>query len=198
MIFRSTNRQIIAFLVVLIILPSLLLAQQCKIKFGNDDGVCKPSRECLGAAVESNNNNCGTTNICCVDDVKVTIAEDKHMPKSTFLKLVGNTSRNDAMYSYFVQSMQLAGVNTGSNADYKMCTYLSQIVGESKVFERLESRYIDRDDDVEFGNSDIGDGEKWQGRGALYVRGKKDYELCNKANNIYSILIFEKKYKNKI
>lgn len=192
MVCNNRLKLLLVVSVLFITMPSLLLAKKvknCKTKFGgkDDTGTCMAIRDCKGAALEPYKKDCDKNTICCVNDRTVTIAEDKRMTKSTFLKLVGNTPRNDAMYNYFVQSMPLASVSSGANVEFKMCAFLAQIVGESKVFERMESRYVDSDKDADFGNSDAGDGEKYQGRGGLYVRGKKDYEACAKANNIYSI-----------
>jgi hypothetical protein len=173
----------------LITLPALIVSQQtCNNKFGSSriPGECRPVKDCRGAHLESNNSSCGNVNKCCMEDITVNVAPNNRLTKNIFLKLIGNTSRNDAMYNYFVQSLPLAGVSTGSNADYKMCAYLAQIWGETNGLENMESRLIDEDDDRDLGNNEKGDGETWQGRGGIMVRGKTNYDLANKADSRYS------------
>jgi hypothetical protein len=192
---------ILKVVVLLITLPGILLSepqfldQLCLNAYGSEEiwGVCKRVENCLGAAFHPSFRCNDYQSICCIDDKDPPIlAEDPQLTKLIFLKIVGDTPRNAAMYSYFVESLQLANLTTTSwrwRAE-KKCAYLSQVVGETKSFEKLESGKPDADVDEDLGNTEIGDGSLWQGRGGIMVRGKNAYELANEAKDRYGINCF--------
>ncbi|CAF0704553.1 unnamed protein product [Brachionus calyciflorus] len=147
---------------------------KCKTTYGSPlDGECKLVDECTGAAMKG---NCANNLICCVPDIAKTVAENSFIKKSLFLKYVNNTARNNALYGFFVESMTSAGV--GGNI-YKAAAYFAQLVGESNYFRNLESGVIDSDTNADFGNNQTGDGSNFQGRGAILLRGRSNYQLAN-------------------
>lgn len=135
-------------------------------------GECKSVDQCAGAVLRG---NCSGSSICCIRDNAKTDTQNSIITKNIFLKLVNNTVRNNALYSYFAESMNLAQINT----EYKAAAYFSQLVGESDFFRNLESGLIDSDSDNDLGNNVTGDGTKYQGRGAILLRGKTNYLLAN-------------------
>lgn len=163
------------FVVILATLRSID-CQACLNTYGNNrlNGTCKSVQDCTGAALIG---DCSSqTMVCCVDDRTVQVAEHKKLTKRLFLKLVGNTTRNNAMYNYVVESMKLAAIE-GKNEDFKIAAYLAQLVGETNYFQKLESGIIDGDED-----QDQNDKKTYQGRGGILIRGKANYELANKSS----------------
>ena len=128
-------------------------------------GDCMLVDDCTGAAVEG---NCSTSGfICCIAESSPPPdkAENKIITKDIFLKIAGNTKRNQAIYNYFVESLEMANITT----EYQAAAYLSQLIGESKYFKSMESS----------GYNLTGDSLKFRGRGAILLRGKTNYELAN-------------------
>ncbi|CAF0917121.1 unnamed protein product [Brachionus calyciflorus] len=134
----------------------LISAQKCKNQYGKNkyDGECMEVSACTGAALIS---NCpGVNRVCCIADNKPSSFEYTLLKKSIFLKTFGNTTRNNVIYHYLVESIQASQKNT----EYKLAAYISQLAGETKTFEQLE------------------------GRGGIYLKGKKNYELAQTALKI--------------
>jgi hypothetical protein len=151
-------------------------SQACTNTYGNKlNGLCQSVDQCTGAAFIG---NCTNANfICCMEDKTIQIAENKKLTKRMFLKLVGNTTRNNAMYNYVVESMNLATIS-GRSEDFKIAAYLSHLVGETSYFRKIESGIIDKND-VE--------SEMYQGRGGILIRGKSNYELANNSTRYSKI-----------
>lgn len=172
---------LLLYITVLASILSLARLETCKNKFGSENsGECMIVDNCKGAALVGNctNNN----QICCISDPnpQPTIPTVNNFGKNVFLKLVGNTPRNDYLYNFVINSMQLAGILSGSNSDHKLATYLAQTVGESNYFKNLESNvYDDPDFDNILGNNQAGDGQRFLGRGGILVRGRENYILAN-------------------
>ena len=148
----------------------------CISQQGNLKGKCLNVDECIGAALIG---NCSKQNeICCVDD-KPSATKDKNnfISRAVFLKIVGNTTRNNALFGYFVESMPLAQIND----NYQAAAFLSQLSGESKNFRLLESDKPERDINPDIGNDQIGDGLKYKGRGAILLKGKLNYHKAKNA-----------------
>ena len=178
----------LAFIQILLI--SFVFSQQeinCKNKYGSDqDGVCTTVEECTGAALTGNCKN--PKQICCIEEnVRIQIAEDKILTQSLFLKIAGNSTRNRAFYTYFVDSMKRANISVARDKYgeqpniYRRAAFFSQLVGESDFFRKLESNKIDSDVDLSLGNNQPGDGSRYQARGAILLRGKSNYELAQKS-----------------
>ncbi|CAF0813157.1 unnamed protein product, partial [Brachionus calyciflorus] len=158
----------------------LISAQKCKNLFGKTkyDGECMEVRSCTGAALSG---DCTASNlICCIADVKPSTFESSLLKKSTFLTTFGNTTRNNVIYHFLAESIQASKINN----EYQLAAYLSQLVGETQTFEQLESKTNESDLDSSIGNSEPGDGSLYRGRGAIYLKGKKNYELAQTALKI--------------
>ncbi|RNA15112.1 collagen alpha-1(XII) chain-like [Brachionus plicatilis] len=151
---------------------------ECLSKYGNPlEGKCMLVDNCTGAALDG---NCGSGLICCIPDkAPLNIAENGFITKALFFKIVGKTLRTEALYGYFVQSLQEADADSKI---YKAAAFLSQLIGESNFFKNLESRVIDSDFNINLGNNATGDGTFYQGRGAILLRGKSNYFLANATN----------------
>ena len=148
----------------------------CKSRYGGQQlsGVCSSFESCAGAVLEGDCKAAGQ--VCCVKETVTTPkTADPRITKTLFLKLVGNTARNQVLYHFFADSLASAGLNN----DYKKSAYLAQLVDESDYFRRLESGIIDRDTDPALGNNQAGDGSRFQGRGGIHLRGRSNYQLAN-------------------
>jgi len=139
-----------------------------KIKY---NGTCKSVDECTGAAFKGNCQNL----ICCIPEITNQPNQaDGLITKAIFLKIAGNTTRNAALYGFFVQSLKTANIND----QYKAAAYFSTLIGESNFFRELESKVNDQDVNADLGNNASGDGLLYRGRGAILVRGKTNYQLA--------------------
>lgn len=183
--------QAILFTAILLTASSLVRSQTCRNANGGSTpriGVCNWIEQCQGAALTPPPGNCTTGQICCIAENALNIAANQVLTKAIFLRLVSDTPRNNFLYDYIVQSMQLAGVSVGTGQardSFKIAAYLSQIVGESDYFKKLESNVLnDPDNDPLLGNNQTGDGRFFQGRGAILVRGRENYEIANKSTSL--------------
>ncbi len=89
---------------------------------------------------------------CCIDDIKASdVSESKLISRELFLKIAGNTTRNQALYNFFVESMVDANITTV----FQAAAYLSQLLGESKYFKSIESLQIENDYDARLGNNQV-------------------------------------------
>ena len=142
-------------------------------------GTCQNIDECTGAAISSN--DCSSSQTCCFNDQTPasTNVENKDLTLDIFLKVVGDTKRNRALYFYFVDSMKDANIVT----NYEKAAYLSQLIGESKYFKKIESVIMERDDDKQLGNTKKGDGITYRGRGGILTRGRLNYQRANNRLN---------------
>ena len=152
------------------------LMTDCSNDFGGEKhiGECKPVEDCKYAALQG---NCLNSFICCIPDrgSPPSIAENSFIKKNIFLKLVGNTPRNNELYNYFAQSMNEADIYN----QYKAAAYFATLVGETNYFKDLELKASDPDFNDDLGNSETTDGSKYRGRGAISLRGKSNYILAN-------------------
>lgn len=146
----------------------------CLSKYGNPlNGTCMAVDNCTGAALEG---NCGLNLICCIPDKSPIINSNNLITKDLYFRLLGKTRRTEALYGFFVKSLQSANVH---DQIYKAAAYFSQLIGESNYFRDFESRVVDSDFNVDLGNNKTGDGSFYQGRGAILLRGKTNYMLAN-------------------
>ncbi|CAF0961359.1 unnamed protein product [Brachionus calyciflorus] len=81
---------------------------------------------------------------------------------------------NTVLYHFIAKSIQVSKIDNA----YKISAYLSQIADETNNFEQLESLKIESDFDSTIGNSKLGDGSLYKGRGGIYLKGKNNYELA--------------------
>ena len=142
-------------------------------------GECKEVDMCVGAAIAS---KCSSTkHICCVPEPNKAPQEmeSKIISKEQFLKISGNTTRNNALYRYFTKSLALANIKT----EYQVAAYLAQLIDETDYFRKIESIIMDTDINPELGNNQKGDGVTFRGRGGILLRGRNDYNLANNATN---------------
>ncbi len=139
-------------------------------------GSCISIDHCTGGVIASN--NCSTGLACCVEDKQQpsSFAVKHLLTKEIFLKIAGDTTRNDGMYYYVVESLILANVET----EYQIAAYLSQVLGETRFFKSFESSIVDTDVDSVLGNDRIGDGTRFRGRGGILLRGRGNYALAQK------------------
>lgn len=155
---------------------------KCTNLYGKNhlDGTCQVISECKGAAFIG---NCVNKKICCVPEDKIVKSTNSIISKELFLKIVGDTPRNDWLYDYFSDSMNQAEINS----KYKAAAYLSQLIDETNNFENLESIYPEYDKDSSIGNDEFEDGSIYRGRGAIYLRGKLNYKLASNITSIVNI-----------
>jgi hypothetical protein len=163
-------------------------AESCQAKYGKNvtGGVCLDIDKCTGGAFATSNCK-NKDHICCVNETSSLIpsSEDQVLTRDLFLKLAGNTTRNNAIYPLFVDTMSKANISVyrDRNNDYpnvyRRAVFLSQLLSESDYFHKFESRVIDRDSDPSFGNNQTGDGTNYQGRGAILLRGRANYQLAS-------------------
>ncbi len=167
-------------LVILLILnnPTLqeLQFSKCRSKYENYMiGECKEIDECTGASVQGDCNNNSYT--CCIEEIGLGyIKESSLISKNLFLKMTGKSKRNEALYNHFVISLEDARIRTS----YQAAAYLSQLLGETKLFKYIESTQLENDYNIQLGNNQVGDGIKYRGRGSILLRGKLNYILANK------------------
>lgn len=181
--------QLISLVVCLLGILSLTMAQSCTNRYGSSNtGQCLGVDECRGAALVASANQCANRNhICCVSDTnpKPSVPSGIKLTKPMFMKLVGNSARNEYLYDYVAASMSSAGLLTGSNSNYKIAAYLSQIVGETNYLRNLESTVTDdRDSDAFLGNNQPGDGTRFMGRGGILLRGRENYIEANRSRTL--------------
>ena len=149
--------------------------ETCSNLYGNSlKGECKEVGFCTGGAFIGNCRN--RAHICCVDDVTSIESKDDDfiIKRSVFFSIVGKTPRNQLLYNYFIESMQIASIDN----TFRAAAYLSQLAAETRNFEQLESEKPELDNNALIGNSKIGDGARFRGRGAIFLRGKLNYELA--------------------
>ena len=152
-------------------------------------GYCSQVNDCQGGAFIG---NCSISSlICCVSDVSSSTSTNKLITKEIFLKIAGNTSRNDWLYNYFSESMLKAEINTQNRA----AAYLSQLIGETGFFKSIESVKSEKDDDLTIGNNRTGDGSLYRGRGGILLRGKSNYQLAkNRITGLTADLVLNPEY----
>lgn len=136
------------------------------------EGFCIQVTDCKGAALIG---NCTSSQICCIRDSTSSTSTSKIITKSIFLKIAGNTARNDWLYNYFSESMINAQINTENRA----AAYLSQLIGETDYFKSIESIKPEKDYDLGIGNNEAGAGSLYRGRGGILLRGKLNYQLAS-------------------
>ena len=152
-------------------------------------GICMDINSCVGAAIASL--NCTDSNFatCCVperDKAPIEV-ESKHISKELFLNISGNTTRNDAIYRYFAESLKLANITSG----YQIAAYLSQIIDETDYFKKIETIIKENDINYLLGNNQTGDETRFRGRGGILLRGRKNYELVHNANSSKSFFLMK-------
>lgn len=179
------------FLILLVQLFATINCQTCTNKYGSaNQGECKNVDDCKGAALVG---NCTGQQICCIPDPNSppSVPSGIKLTKQIFLKLVGNTPRNDYLYNFIASAMQSAALFTGSFPNHKTAAFLAQLVGESDYFRNLESKIVnDTDNDTILGNNQAGDGVKFMGRGGILLRGRTNYALANNSNSLSKITLF--------
>lgn len=157
----------------LLLVLGTVYSQTCTNTYGTKrSGVCKGVDECTGAALRGNCSD--SRQICCINDKTIEMGEHKKLTKEILLKLVGNTTRTSWIYDYVVESMRYASIS-GKYEEQKIAAYLSQLVGETQFFRRLESDKLDGDD------KDSDDKSNYLGRGAIFIRGRNNYVAANKS-----------------
>jgi len=171
------NKFCLIFTLILTVYLKNSQSTSCTNDYGNKkyEGTCKYVDECSnGAAFKSIQcQNQASSFICCVpENTAQPNLKDDIITKPLFLKLSGNTTRNSALYGFFVQSMQTAKIND----QYKAAAYFSTLLGESNFFRELESKVNDQDFNADLGNNATNDGLLYRGRGAILVRGKTNYQ----------------------
>jgi len=159
----------------------------CVNIFGNNsttkqNATCSMVSDCKGAAFSTY--DCPVLQICCVQDPYSSSATSSIITKAIFLKIAGNTTRNDWIYNYFSESMPLAEINDENRA----AAYLSQLIGETDYFKSIESSRPEKDIDTSIGNNKSGDGSLYRGRGGILLRGRTNYELASIGLNDNNLL----------
>lgn len=142
-----------------------------------DNSECKEANECVGAILSGRCNYVGL--VCCFEDSKPPeIEENQLITQEKFLSLFGQSTRVESMYNWFVESIELAKISP--NDPRQLAAYLAQIVDESNTFLNFESSYLDANNDYLLGNYIDKDGEIYRGRGAIYIRGRANYDAANR------------------
>ncbi len=127
-------------------------AAQCSGTFErNLVGLCLEIDNCTGAPIGG---NCANGLKCCVPDPSPPLEiSNEILTKTKFLKIIGNTPRNNVLYHYLVESMQKANVRT----EFEIAAYLSQLMGETDNFRSMESSQLEADFDSSIGNNNAGE-----------------------------------------
>ena len=146
-------------------------------------GNCSLIYNCKGAAFVTT--DCPNPQICCVQDTSSSSSTNSKITKAIFLKIAGNTARNDWIYNYFSESMILAEIDN----EYKAAAYLSQLIGDTDYFKSIEAIRPEKDNDLSIGNNKTGDGSLYRGRGGILLRGRLNYELASNGLNLNNNLI---------
>ena len=169
-------------LILVIDLQSTYGQLTCVSKFDTNKkmvGACLAIESCVGAAI---NGDCADSkHTCCVTESGTAPKEVAHniITKAIFLKISGNTARNNAIYRYFTESLGLAGITT----EYQIAAYLSQLLHETDYFRSIESLIMETDNNTALGNVQTGDGTTFRGRGGILLRGRKFYNASQNANS---------------
>ena len=155
----------------------------------NTQGNCSLVDECKGAALIG---TCSKSLLCCIEDTS-SKSSSNIITKEIFLKVAGNTSRNEWLYGHFVDSLSpiLKNGNTGQNIN-RAAAYLSQILGETNFFRFIESPTSEKDLDINIGNNRSGDGSLYRGRGAILLRGRLNYRLATEKSGIFDFSMRKK------
>lgn len=126
-------------------------ATSCKGKYeATLVGECMEIDVCTGAAI---NGNCPQSQTCCVADVaSPDVVENFYLTREIFLKIAGNTTRNSALYAHLVESMNIAEIQT----PFQVAAYVSQLIGETDFFRRIESLQSENDFSPTLGNNETG------------------------------------------
>ena len=171
-----STRIYIIFTVIVVLCKTIKSQTNCNNDYGlkRYNGTCKSVEECTGAALKG---NCLNSFVCCIPDIKPppNVPENSFVNKRTFLKLVGDTVRNSALYNHFAQSLIDAEINN----QYRAAAYFATLAGETNYFKELESRVDDPDFNADLGNNATADGSIFRGRGGIWLRGKTNYILAN-------------------
>ncbi len=177
----KSNRRLLIFIWTFYCLFSIFKFEDtpCTNEYGSakHSGICMPVDQCTGAALIG---NC-TDSICCIEDTPNSNPyPNSIIKKELFLKLAGNTPRNNYLYSYFAEGLELSQINT----PYRAAAYFATLLSETNYFRDLESKSNDADINIELGNNQTGDGKLYRGRGAILLKGKTNYILANSKLNI--------------
>jgi predicted chitinase len=162
------------------------LLKSCNNLYGSSiklTGDCSLIYNCKGAAFVTT--DCPNPQICCVQDTSSSSSTNSKITKAIFLKIAGNTARNDWIYNYFSESMKSAEIDN----EYKAAAYLSQLIGETDYFKSIEAIRPEKDNDPSIGNNKTGDGSLYRGRGGILLRGRLNYELASNGLNLNNNLI---------
>jgi len=155
-------------------------------------GTCIKLDYCTGGVIASN--NCSTGLACCVKDIDLPVASrvaHQILTKKIFLEIVGDTTRNEAIYHYVVESLGRAEIVT----EYQIAAYLSQLIGETNFFRQIESSILEKDFNEVIGNNQTGDGKRFRGRGGILLRGRDNYARAQNSLLDLDVNIFEEPYK---
>ena len=142
------------------------------------NGTCQTKESCTGATLLG---LCRTTSyVCCVNDTDINInySDNKFIPLNVYRSLVGNSTRATALYKVFSRALTEANVTTCHQA----AAFLSMIQGETSnlmLFHELLKDSSKFDFDANLGNNQTGDGNKFEGRGAILLRGRENYQLAS-------------------
>jgi len=168
--------------IILFFLPFTLVSCQtpCQSVYAKFNGTCIQSSDCTGAALTE---ICENKNfVCCIPDLelKPETIQDKFITLDKYLKFVGNSTRTRSLYYLLKKAIADAGITKCHAA----ASFFAQVLGESKsltFFEELKSNGISGS----IGNNETGDDEKYRGRGALLLRGKRYYSDFSREGMLY-------------
>lgn len=162
----------------------------CVSSFSNysNAGICLESvDDCIGGAVKG---NCSQGFVCCVPALYGQHPEDSIITKNLFLKLSGDTPRNRELYNCFIASFEYANITN----PYHAAAYFATLADESNFFKEMESSEADSDNDAVLGNHALNDGSVFRGRGAILLRGRRNYEIASKFGWVFLLLLFNFKF----
>jgi len=154
------------------------------------NGTCQTKESCTGATLLG---ICKTTSyICCLNDTdsNINYPENTFLPLSVYRKLVGNSTRATSLYRVFSRALTEARVATCHQA----AAFLSMVQGETSnlmLFHELLKDSFKFDFDANLGNNQTGDGARYEGKGAILLRGRANYHLASNITGIKYNLIYE-------
>ncbi|CAF1046181.1 unnamed protein product [Brachionus calyciflorus] len=101
----------------------------------NQTGLCMNNiNNCLGSEITG---NCtGQNLICCISDITYNQPNNIFISKQNFFKIFANTPRNNYLYPFICEALDLAKIGD----EYKASAFIAILAGETNKFENLDQQ----------------------------------------------------------